>query len=134
MSRLVVSQYDALTRSPPAISTIEEVPSDTNTMPDHRHPRPIVNPGPLQGNEGTQRCRQWLPGSVDCQTTDPIAPTDTNADGPGRRGNISPADSAFGADPPRSPREGLEWVWHPRGYWVERDMDEPVPVCFRSCG
>lgn len=132
----VVCQNDALNPSASAFSTIDEVPSDTDTMPGDGYPQPIVNPGPLQGPDEAQRCRIWLHRGADCQRTDPLAApvaTDMSADGPGRR-DASPADSAFGADPPRSPREGLEWVWHPRGYWVERDIDDPVPVCFGICG
>lgn len=62
---------------------------------------------------------------------------DMTVDGLGRPGDASPSDSAFGADPPRSPREGFEWVWHPRGYWVERESDEAalkMPMCLGICG
>lgn len=28
------------------------------------------------------------------------------------------------ADPPRPPKEGMEWVWFPEGYWAEREHFE----------
>ncbi|RYP49098.1 hypothetical protein DL768_005095 [Monosporascus sp. mg162] len=31
-------------------------------------------------------------------------------------------------DPPRSPREGYEWVWFPAGYWAEREIVEGPPA------
>ncbi|RYP72068.1 hypothetical protein DL770_008025 [Monosporascus sp. CRB-9-2] len=31
-------------------------------------------------------------------------------------------------DPPRSPREGCEWVWFPAGYWAEREIVESPPA------
>lgn len=34
----------------------------------------------------------------------------------------STASQAY--DPPRSPREGCEWVWFPAGYWAEREIVE----------
>ncbi|MBE3042251.1 hypothetical protein IMZ48_06665 [Candidatus Bathyarchaeota archaeon] len=128
---------DALTQSSLATSTIEEVPSDVDTLLGQRYPRPIINPGPLQGSKVAQFCKQQSPGPSDSPTTDPftaVAAAATIVDGPGRRGATSPTDSAFGADPPRPPQEGLEWVWHPRGYWAERDVDEPAPACFGICG
>ncbi|RYP54638.1 hypothetical protein DL769_010322 [Monosporascus sp. CRB-8-3] len=31
-------------------------------------------------------------------------------------------------DPPRSPREGYEWVWFPAGYWAEREIVKSPPA------
>ncbi|RYP37230.1 hypothetical protein DL767_003049 [Monosporascus sp. MG133] len=31
-------------------------------------------------------------------------------------------------DPPRSAREGYEWVWFPAGYWAEREIVESPPA------
>lgn len=28
----------------------------------------------------------------------------------------------IGADPPRQPKDGCEWVWFPEGYWAEREI------------
>lgn len=28
------------------------------------------------------------------------------------------------ADPPRPPKDGMEWVWFPEGYWAERERKE----------
>lgn len=33
----------------------------------------------------------------------------------------------FGADPPRPPKAGYEWVWFPEGYWAERRVPDRVP-------
>lgn len=33
----------------------------------------------------------------------------------------------YGADPPRPPKEGHEWVWFSEGYWAEREKVEHMP-------
>ncbi|PBP26161.1 hypothetical protein BUE80_DR002907 [Diplocarpon rosae] len=39
--------------------------------------------------------------------------------------NIPPLSGGYSTnalDPPRPPRDGLEWVWFPEGYWAEREL------------
>lgn len=123
-------------------STIEEVSSDADTMPERRIPRPTATSKQLPpGPKVVHHCRPWFSRRsryADSWNTGPglsAAPTNTSLGGPSRANHGSPFDSQF-FDPPRPPQEGCEWVWHPRGYWVEREVDEPVPKptgCFGVC-
>jgi parafibromin len=49
-----------------------------------------------------------------------------------RKSDFSGPDSCastqrHSVDPPRPPREGMEWVWFPEGYWAERERVEIDP-------
>lgn len=90
------SASDRLTKSPERIA--EERQQDLRPQVDHNG----SVPSPASNN---QRVLEW---------------NDSNT----RVASPSTFDSgrSHPADPPRPPREGLEWVWFPEGYWAEREI------------
>lgn len=123
-------------------STIEEVSSDADTMPERKSPRSVATSKPLPpGPKVVHHCRPWFPirsryaDYLNIGSGSPAAHTDTSLGGPSRANHISPFNNEL-SDPPRPPQKGYEWVWHPRGYWVDREVDESVPEptgCFGVC-
>lgn len=60
-------------------------------------------------------------------TIHPMSSTHSPPVSPAWSGSRRPSQRSSGpkspSDPPRSARDGFEWVWYPEGYWAERPLE-----------